>query len=363
MRVITVIGNRPQFVKAGVLSRLFLENFREVQEIIVHTGQHYDANMSDVFFDDLAIPVPRYNLNVNSVGSGVMIGEMVSALTPVLNAERPDGVIVYGDTNSTLAGALAAFHLNIPVIHVEAGLRSGVLSMPEEKNRIIVDSISSLNLCVTEAAAARLRNTREIPGSDWCVGDIMYDSMLWAHQKNSSIDYSLEFENFPERFAISTIHRSSVVTSQQNIARALDVIQSICTVLPVVFLTHPAFEAARLKYDIPYPTKNFHKLPPISYLKMQYLLSKATAVVTDSGGLQKEAYWHQKPCITLREETEWTETIEIGANTLTGMDVGRIRTALRELDMPRDWSTLVYGNGKSGNQIANHICNFLEEIR
>ena len=315
LRIHTIIGARPQFIKAASFSRA-LKKYPDIEETIVHTGQHFDANMSDIFFQELDIPKPQYSLNINSGPHGQMTGRMLEEIEAILQQDKPDAVLVYGDTNSTLAGALAAAKLHIPVIHIEAGLRSFNRKMPEEINRVLTDHISTYLFCPTKTAVNNLDN-EGIKNSVHHVGDIMYDATLYAmdHIKKS---FSLpeKFLDLPEQFVFMTLHRSESTESMQEFQSMIGYAMRFAKEhdLKIIFPVHPRTQAlvqkARLDDD------TFIKIEPLSYFETQYCLSKASFVLTDSGGLQKEAYFHRVPCITLRSETEWVETIECGWNRL-----------------------------------------------
>lgn len=314
MLITTILGARPQFIKAGAFSRA-LKKYPDITETIVHTGQHFDANMSDVFFKELDIPKPHYCLNINSGSHGQMTGRMLEGIETILQEEKPDAVLVYGDTNSTLAGALAATKLHIPVIHIEAGLRSFNRKMPEEINRILIDHVSQYLFCPTETAVNNLNNEGLTKGVHH-VGDIMYDATLYAMdyiKTNFSIPQKLK--GLPSEFAFMTMHRAESTESMQEFQAMMGYALRFAKEhdLKIIFPVHP-----RTK-DLVQNAKlgdTFITLEPLSYFETQYCLSKACFVLTDSGGLQKEAYFHRVPCITLRQETEWVETIDCGWNRL-----------------------------------------------
>lgn len=314
-RIVTIVGARPQFIKAAALSRE-LQRHSDIEEILIHTGQHFDKNMSDVFFDELEIPKPKYFLDIHSSSHGQMTGQMLSAIEDVLLQEKPNMVLVYGDTNSTLAGALAASKLDIPVAHVEAGLRSFNKKMPEEINRVLTDHISNLLFCPTKQAVTNL-NAEGITSGVCHVGDIMYDATLFA--KNYITKNAEKFDNRSglgsADFALMTIHRQESTNDEKTFYELMSYADQFSKKnnLQILFPVHPRIKKLVQKYR---KTPNFSFLEPLSYFETQYLLSKASSVLTDSGGLQKEAYFHRIPCITLRSETEWVETIEFGWNRL-----------------------------------------------
>ena len=314
-RIVTIVGARPQFIKAAALSREF-QGHSDIEEILIHTGQHFDKNMSDVFFDELEIPKPKYFLDIHSSSHGQMTGQMLTATEDVLLQEKPDIALVYGDTNSTLAGALAASKMHIPVAHVEAGLRSFNKKMPEEINRVLTDHISNLLFCPTKQAVTNLHAEGIISGV-YHVGDIMYDTTLFS--KNYITKNAEKFNNRfglgSADFALMTIHRQESTNDEQTFGELMSYAEQFSEKnnLKILFTVHPRIEKLIQKYK---EKHNFSFLDPLSYFETQYLISKASSVLTDSGGLQKEAYFHRVPCITLRSETEWVETIKSGWNRL-----------------------------------------------
>lgn len=314
LKIFTIVGARPQFVKAGAFSRA-LRGMPDLQECLVHTGQHFDAKMSDVFFQDLQIPEPAYNLAINNAGHGEMTGKMLQGIEEILLREKPHAVMVYGDTNSTLAGALAASKLHIPVIHQEAGLRSFNKRMPEEINRVLTDHVSSLLLCPTRAAVDNLKQ-ENITKNVHHVGDVMYDATLYAKElavEKSDILAAIRPKN---PYALVTIHRAENTDNPQMLARVFAYIDEVRREqgLDIIFPLHPRTRKLAAQHGL--DMSHFHVCEPVGYLDMHRLLMEAQLVLTDSGGLQKEAYFHQKPCVTLRSETEWVETISAGWNRL-----------------------------------------------
>ncbi len=310
MKVITVIGARPQFIKAAVVSNAF--RARGIQELILHTGQHFDSNMSDVFFDELGIPKPAFNLGIGGGSHGQNTGRMIEGIEKVLMEQKPDWLLVYGDTDSTLAGALAAVKLHIPVAHVEAGLRSFNRRMPEEINRILTDHAATLLFAATETSVNNLTN--EGIGLDKVinVGDVMYDAALYYGEKaeqQSRILKKLDIEG--QKYTLATIHRAENTDVSERLAAIIDGMaesgQQI--VLPV----HPR-TVARLKASNLTLPANVLAIEPVGYLDMVMLEKNANLIVTDSGGVQKEAFFYQVPCITLRDETEWVELVDSGWN-------------------------------------------------
>jgi UDP-GlcNAc3NAcA epimerase len=343
VRLLTVVGARPQFVKAEPVSHALRP--AGIEEVLVHTGQHFDAGMSQVFFDELGIPAPRYTLDIHGGGHGAMTGRMLGALEPVVSQERPDAVMVYGDTNSTLAGALVASKLNIPVVHIEAGLRSFNRRMPEEVNRVLTDHMSELLLCPTLAAVAQLAREGITRGVHH-IGDVMYDATLLAQKiaaQHSSVLSDLGVRD--GSYALATVHRAENTDDPVRLAEVLRWLQARAEVQSVVFPVHPR-TVARAR-DLGLAFGNLTVCDPVGYLDMTRLLAGAMAVYTDSGGVQKEAYFHRKPCVTLRDETEWTETIECGWNRLwKGPDYA----ARREITD--------YGDGRAAQGVAQCLLNF-----
>lgn len=282
-----------------------------LSETLVHTGQHYDTNMSDIFFDELEIPAPRHNLGVGSGPHGRQTGEMLEAIEGVLLSEKPDAVLVYGDTNSTLAGALAAAKLNIPVVHSEAGLRSFNRRMPEELNRVLTDHLSALLLCPTQAAVTNL--AREgISNGVLTVGDVMYDATLFARDRSKNTPAPVALTGAP--YALCTLHRAENTDDRARFAQIIAYINGAAKGLRVVFPAHP--RTRPILTDMAAALENWLIVDPLGYFDLHRVLAGAELVLTDSGGLQKEAYFHRKPCVTLRDETEWVETVEAGWNRL-----------------------------------------------
>lgn len=349
MRVMTVVGARPQFVKAAVLSAEFAR--RGIAEILVHTGQHYDAAMSDVFFEQLPLPQPSYRLDVGSGAHGAQTGEMMKRLEPVMQNERPDRVVIYGDTNSTLAGALVASKLRIPAVHVEAGLRSFNRDMPEEINRIVADHVCDL-LCAPNAGAAdRLRAEGVEPSRIAVTGDLMIDLVHLAAAGIANPPAITERHALtPGNYAVLTIHRAGNTEDPALFARLIEGIRRVA--MPVVFPVHPrtralADAAGAGRGD------NIIAIDPLPYRETVALLKYARTLFTDSGGMQKEAFALRIPCVTLREETEWVETLEDGWNVLAGADPARIAgAAFRPVPATR---TSPYGSGDSAKRIVDAL--------
>ena len=344
MRILTVVGARPQFIKASPLSRALRQAH---QEILLHTGQHYDYEMSKVFFEELGIPEPARNLGVGSASHGEQTGAMLQRIEEVLFEEGPDLVLVYGDTNSTLAGALAAVKLHIPVAHVEAGLRSFNRDMPEEINRVLTDHASTLLLCPTSTAVQNLAQ-EGITSGVHNVGDVMYDAVLRnvkLAEQRSSILSKLEVD--PGSYVLTTVHRPRNTDHRARLISILEALNQAAE--PIVFPAHPRTQQAidRIDYSLG-PHVRFTK--PVGYLDMLALEKSARMILTDSGGVQKEAYFLGTPCITLREETEWTETLLGGWNVLAGADRDKILSLLRSHE-PDSERQAVFGDGRASQRI------------
>ena len=342
LHVVTVVGARPQFIKAATVSRAFGAS-NNVRETIVHTGQHFDANMSDVFFSDLQIPAPAYNFDIHGLGHGAMTGRMLEEIEGVLVKEKPDAVLVYGDTNSTAAGALAAVKLHIPVAHVEAGLRSFNRRMPEEINRIVADHVSTMLFCPTTEAVKNLR-TEGITDNVHHVGDVMFDATL--HARASALDRSDILEALgltPGAYGVCTVHRAENTDDEDRFRRVMAFIEDAAKDSTIVFPVHPRTRAILDRLSI--APANVTLVDPLGYFDLHRLLADATLVLTDSGGLQKEAYFHRVPCITLRDETEWVETVAAGWNRLWTSPDYAVRQDISE-----------YGDGQAAERIVALLC-------
>lgn len=355
MKLLSVIGARPQFVKSAPLSPKIRERH---EEILVHTGQHYDRNMSEIFFSELGIPEPDYNLGVGSASHGEQTGRMLIELEKVLLSERPQLVLVYGDTNSTIAGALAASKLHIPVAHVEAGLRSFDRSMPEEINRVLTDHISDLLFCPTDTAVLNLR-AEGISNGVYNVGDVMADAVL--HNRAIAEERSTVFDdlNLQDReYLLVTVHRPSNTDSETNLLSIVNAL--IDCGEKVVFPVHPRTEKFLKQYGLwGKAEESLILTPPLSYLDMLHLVAHTKKVLTDSGGLQKEAYILGVPCITLRETTEWVETVEAGWNVLVGADYGKIMDTVSEFEGAKERPAL-FGAGDASSRIAEILDCFAD---
>lgn len=357
MKVVTIIGARPQFIKSGAVSRSFIEynqtNPQEtIDEIIVHTGQHYDSNMSDVFFKQMDIPKPAYQLDINGLGHGAMTGQMLEEIEKVLLKEKPDWVMVYGDTNSTLAGAIAASKLHVKIAHVEAGLRSFNMRMPEEVNRILTDRVSSVLFCPTDSAIVNLEKEgyKDLDIAIVKNGDVMMDASLMF-----SAFAKAPQEKIPTEFILTTVHRAENTDDPERLKGIFKALNTIAQDIPVVLPLHPRTKSFIAKYDIAIGD-HLHCIDPVGYVEMLYLLKNCSLVLTDSGGLQKEAYFFKKYCLTLRDETEWVELIENGFNELVGADFDKILKAFRNASSQNpDFSLDLYGNGEASKKIIEGL--------
>ena len=351
MRVLTVIGNRPQFVKAAAVSGPLRE---QADEILIHTGQHYDDALSSVFFEELGLPRPEHRLDLGGGSNTTQTARMLAALETLLAAERPDVVLVYGDTNSTLAGALAAAQAHIPVAHVEAGMRSFDMRMPEELNRVLTDHASALLLCPSESAAEHLRAER-VRGEVVVCGDVMVDvAALVAPAARGRADVCAAHGVTAGSYLLVTAHRAGNVDDPERLDQLTELILGLPD--PVVLPLHPRtqarLEAAGRLGDLA-RAAHVHLSPPVGYVEFTALLQQARAVLTDSGGVQKEAYLAGVPCVTLRDSTEWTETVEAGWNVLVDLDADATRSALER--PPPDAHPALYGDGRAGARVVEAL--------
>jgi UDP-GlcNAc3NAcA epimerase len=356
MKVVTILGARPQFIKAATVSRQFQKI--GIDEILVHTGQHFDANMSQVFFDEMEIPTPHYNLEISGLNHGAMTGRMLEKIETVLLNEKPDYVLVYGDTNSTLAGALAASKLHIPIAHVEAGLRSFEMKMPEEVNRILTDRISQILFCPTQTAIDNLQKEGfahfdcqiEMPG------DVMYDAVLYYQSKAERVSTILDKAKLRSgEFVLCTIHRAENTNDPNRLKAICAALNEIHRTTPVILPLHPRtkgyLQSLNIQLDVTI-------VEPLGYFDMLMLLKHCSLVMTDSGGLQKEAFFFKKFCITLRDQTEWVELIEVGANRLAGADQKLILDGYRQMNGAAFTITKnLYGLGNAAELIAIKLKN------
>jgi UDP-GlcNAc3NAcA epimerase len=351
MKIINIIGARPQFIKAALISRE-LRKYSKIKEICLHTGQHYDNNMSSVFFTDMNIPEPKYNLEIFGLQHGAMTGRMLEKIEEIIFDEKPDIVLVYGDTNSTLAGALAAKKQKMKLAHVESGLRSYNMEMPEEINRILTDRISDILFCPSQNAINNLKNEGYNGFNCKIVkcGDVMYDAVLY-------------FSNYLKRpkfeisnpFVLITLHRAENTNNLKRFNNIIDTLNEISNEIDVIFPVHPR------TYKILKDNKNnvnFHLVEPQGYLQMLYLIKNCSLVMTDSGGLQKEAFFMKKPCVTLRDETEWIELVDNGYNIIAGAIKEKIISAYQEMILlKKSFNDNFYGDGNAAKIIVNEIIN------
>lgn len=350
MKIVTVVGARPQFIKAAPVGKAL----RAIghTEFLVHTGQHYDHNMSQLFFDELQIPAPNINLAIGSGGHGQQTGQMLMGLETILQEQQPDWVLVYGDTNSTLAGALAAVKLQIPVAHVEAGLRSFNRTMPEEHNRVLTDHCADLRFCPTQTAVNLLAKEGITQGVH-LVGDTMYDAVLQfadLARRQSTILSTLGFQ--PKHFLLATIHRPYNTDSPENLWHILHALAELTD--PVIFPVHPRTRKKLAELGLQGLT-NVHLIEPVGYLDMLVLQQNARLIITDSGGVQKEAFFFAIPCVTVRPETEWVETVESGWNVLVAANKEQIVKVVTGQRWPQAAPPTLFGDGRASDKIARWL--------
>ncbi|HCZ9577175.1 TPA: UDP-N-acetylglucosamine 2-epimerase (non-hydrolyzing) [Vibrio cholerae] len=351
-RILTIIGARPQFIKASVVSRA-IQQTDGIEEIMLHTGQHFDANMSDIFFNQLNIPRPHIQLDIHGGSHGEMTGRMLAEIELALLTHKPDRVLVYGDTNSTLAGALAAAKLHIPVAHVEAGLRSFNMQMPEEINRILTDQVSDLLFCPTDIAVQNLNNEGFVnkPVQVLQVGDVMQDAAILFAKKAAA-----PAGNLPDQFILATLHRAENTDNPQRLAAIVAGLNELHSSLsPVVLPLHPRTRKLIAEQGL---ELNVHLIDPVGYFEMVWLLDHCQLVLTDSGGVQKEAFFFGKACVTMRDQTEWVELIEAGANELVGADTAKIiEAATRNAGRRVQDTSNLYGGGEAAQRIVDVLLN------
>lgn len=366
MKIATVIGARPQFVKAAALSRAIAKSNATqavgsatiIDEVIIHTGQHYDANMSDIFFQEMEIPNPNYHLGIGGCTQGAMTGRMIEEIEKILMKEKPDWVLVYGDTNSTLAGALAAVKLHIPVAHVEAGLRSFNRRMPEEINRILTDQCSDLLFTPANMATQQLESEGMDRKKIRQIGDVMYDTALHFVSKAKSESRILDkLQLQPKQYVLATIHRAENTDDPSALKAIFDGLAAVAKYTTVVMPLHPRTKQALESHSLYTQAEKALKLiAPVGYLDMISLESNAQAIFTDSGGVQKEAYFFHVPCLTLRTETEWSELVEHGFNRLVPLNAESIvEQYLYSLTHTPDWSLSLYGKGTATQEIVDTL--------
>jgi len=361
MKIITILGARPQFIKAAVVSRELKKRNEKFEEIIIHTGQHYDKNMSEVFFNQMDIPKPKYNLQIAGLSHGAMTGRMVEGIEKIILKENPGVILLYGDTNSTLAGAIAAVKIGVPIAHIEAGLRSGNLEMPEEINRVITDRVSNILFCPSENAVENLtkesfpnilknKNLQKIVN----VGDVMCDAIKYYEVlAKESIDIKKIIGDVNKSYILCTIHRQENTDNLENMKEIFNALNEIADEIDVVIPMHP-----RLKLKIEIMGINIEKLNiinPQPYLEMQRLQMEADLIITDSGGVQKEAFFHKIPCLTIRKETEWSETLTSGWNKLACPNKDQIIKTWKTQYLPSSEFDGVYGDGNAAEKIVNEL--------
>lgn len=355
MKIVTVVGARPQFIKAVAVSRVIR---KDNEEILVHTGQHYDKNMSDIFFEELHIPKPDYNLNIGSASHARQTAAMMVGVEDVLLKEKPDYLMVYGDTNSTLAGALAASKILVPIIHIEAGLRSFNMAMPEEQNRILTDRISKYLFCPTETAVKHLKNEGITKGV-YNVGDVMCDAVLYYSKKLDSFDKEYFFGrlnglfgkvNSIEKWYLATVHRAENTDTAEKVREILSAFEQFDK--PVIFPVHPRTKCLVTELNEQNHYKNILFTEPIGYLDMLFFTKNAVKVVTDSGGLQKEAYILNTPCITVRDQTEWSETLIGNHNILAKCNYRDILSKVYHTEIAEGKTQAFYGYGDAARKIC-----------
>lgn len=349
MKILTILGARPQFIKAGSISRE-IAKYKEIEEIIVHTGQHYDTNMSDIFFEQMLIPKPNYFLGIGGKSHGAMTGQMIEKIEEVALKEKPDWILVYGDTNSTLAGALVASKLHIKLAHIEAGLRSFNMKMPEEVNRILTDRVSSILFCPTDTAIRNLKNEGfenygcKIVKS----GDVMKDGALFY--KNLAVEPNTEIK---DEFVLCTIHRAENTNDENRLRNIFEALDEIAKEKQVILPLHP--RTKKILENLKLNIHNLTIIDPVGYLEMVWLIDHCSLVMTDSGGLQKEAYFFEKSCITLRDETEWVELVENRFNVLAGANKKKILDLYENFEFSDDFNVDLYGSGKASYHIIQEL--------
>lgn len=365
IRCLSIVGARPQFIKLAPICRAIEAHNQQASEpkiehIIVHTGQHYDHEMAELFFTQLRVPEPGYNLEVGSGSHAEQLCRVVERLEPVLMKERPDWVVIYGDTNSTLGGALTAARLGMPLAHVEAGCRSYRRSMPEEQNRVVADHLSQMLLAPSSAAVENLHRegigcpTDPLERKLVLVGDVMYDALLanlCLAETRAAILKGYDLQ--PGQYSLLTLHRAENTENVQRLIGILTALEDLS--IPIIFPMHPRTRKALLSAKTPWKNGHIRTIPPVGYLDMLYLEKNARQILTDSGGVQKEALYLRVPCVTLREETEWPETVEVGANRLAGTDAKRIHECVHDSNRSLDDIRMPFGDGKASERIVSEL--------
>jgi len=353
IKIVTVLGARPQFIKAGSVSRE-IAKYENVIEIIVHTGQHYDTNMSDIFFEEMKIPKPDYYLGVGGKGHGAMTGQMIEKIEEILVQEQPDWLLVYGDTNSTLAGAISASKLHIKVAHIEAGLRSFNMRMPEEVNRILTDRVSSIMFCPTKTA---IENLEQEGVNSWDTkvslsGDVMQDGALFYRELAQKPDVAID-----DDFILCTVHRAENTDDVNRLTSIVEALNEIALTKQIILPIHPRTNNILRDMSVVL-SDNIKVIDPVGYLNMVWLIDNCSLVLTDSGGLQKEAFFFGKSCITMRDETEWVELIENNFNVLVGADKEKILAAYNNHKFSDDFDLDLYGSGMASKNIIEDLISY-----
>ena len=355
MKILTIIGARPQFIKAGTVSREIAKH-SEIEEIILHTGQHYDSNMSDIFFDEMKIPKPNYFLGIGGKTHGAMTGQMIEKIEEVALTENPDWIMVYGDTNSTLAGAIVATKLHIKLAHIEAGLRSFNMQMPEEVNRILTDRVSNILFCPTDTAVENLK--KEGFDNFECTiiksGDVMLDGAIFYKDLAKKPNY-----NISNDYILCTVHRAENTDNKDRLAEIFKALNTIAKDRQIILPLHP--RTKKVLKDLNIDISNLMIIEPVGYLEMVWLIANSCLVITDSGGLQKEAYFFNKFCITLRDETEWIELVDNKINILVGANREKIIEAVERSQFVEQEGLNLYGTGNASEIIINNLLKY-EEI-
>ena len=352
MKILTILGARPQFIKAGSVSRE-IAKYNSIEEVIIHTGQHYDSNMSGVFFEEMKIPKPDYFLGIGGVSHGAMTGQMIEKIEEVALNENPDWILVYGDTNSTLAGALVSSKLHIKLAHVESGLRSFNMQMPEEINRILTDRVSSLLFCPTDRAIENLKNEGFSNFNCKIIksGDVMQDGAMFYKQYAQKPKINIQ-----KKYILTTLHRAENTDNLERLTSIIDVLNEINEEIEIILPIHPRTKKVIEDNNI---QVKFNIIDPVGYLEMIWLIEHCNLVMTDSGGLQKEAYFFNKLCITLRDETEWIELVENNCNILVGADKTKILEAYHSTSFfEYSNSNNLYGNGYASEKIVKNLLNY-----
>jgi UDP-GlcNAc3NAcA epimerase len=353
MKILTILGARPQFIKAGSVSRE-IKKYKNIEEVILHTGQHYDTNMSDIFFEEMQIPKPNYFLGIGGRAHGAMTGQMIEKIEELALKEKPDWIMVYGDTNSTLAGSIVASKLHIKLAHIEAGLRSFNMKMPEEVNRILTDRVSDILFCPTDTAIDNLANEGYDNFNTNIVncGDVMLDGAVFYKDlavKPSNV-------NISNNYILCTIHRAENTDDENRLKNIFEALEEIVNDKQIILPLHPRTKKLIEHYSL--NTKHLTLIDPVGYLEMVWLIDNCSLVMTDSGGLQKEAYFFKKQCITLRDETEWVELVENGFNILAGANKDKIIESYQTSSNFIDIDISLYGNGDASNKIIEELINY-----